>query len=154
MKNKRSPNVPGAVEAALTAILAALRWREDFETGHTAEAIRKAHKLIELVPDYLSGKKTSPGQSVGEAFQDYCLEIDDRMEEAREWGLPEPWSREFYEKYEMLPERRFHFRPGNSPKGLSFSQDNTRSGKVPSERKISGNPFARQSDFEVRLRAG
>jgi hypothetical protein len=118
MNSKRPPNPSGAEEidqkveqllAAATAIVAALLWPEDFKTGKAAEAILRAHKLIESVPDYLSGKKTSPGQSAEEAFQNYFRETDRRMPEAREWGLAEPWNPELYQKYKILPEGVFTF---------------------------------------------
>jgi len=108
-KKTAPPDGPSLIDPALIAILAAILWPDDFSNGRTAEAIRRAHKLIESVPDYLRGKKTSPGQSVEEAFQDFFSEIDQRMPEAREWGLAEPWSPEFYQKYKMLPEGVFTF---------------------------------------------
>jgi hypothetical protein len=108
-KKTAPPDGPSLIDPALIAILAAILWPDDFSNGRTAEAIRRAQKLIESVPDYLRGKKTSPGQSEEEAFQDFCLEIDRRMEEAREWGLAEPWSGEFYQKSKILPEGVFTF---------------------------------------------
>jgi hypothetical protein len=107
-KKTAPPDGPSLIDPALIAILAAILWPDDFSNGRTAEAICRAHKLIESVPDYLRGKKTSPGQSVEEAFQDFFSEIDRRLPEAREWGLAEPWSPD-YQKYKELPEGVFTF---------------------------------------------
>jgi hypothetical protein len=104
MVNKKTPpEEPGTKDAALIAILAAILWPEDFKNAREGEAIRRAQKLIESVPDYLGRKKTSPAQSLEEALQDFYSETDRRMEEARDWGLAEPWSRE------SLPEGVFTF---------------------------------------------
>jgi hypothetical protein len=79
-------------------------WREDFTNGKTpeakAEAIRRAHKIIESVPDYVRGKNPS----LEESFQHLESEMSQRMEEAREWGFADPWSPEFYQKTKNLPE--------------------------------------------------
>jgi hypothetical protein len=99
-KKKIPTETPATTDAVLTAILAAVVWPDDFRSGRTAEAIRRAHRLIKSVPDYLSGKNSS----LKESFQDFWLESEQRIEEAREWGFADPWSRKLYEKTKSLPE--------------------------------------------------
>jgi hypothetical protein len=105
MAKKKTPSDgPSLVDPALVAILAAVLWPEDFRNGRTpeakAEAIRRAHKLIGSVPDYLGGKNPS----LKESFQHLESEMPQRMEEAREWGFADPWSHELYQKTKNLPD--------------------------------------------------
>jgi hypothetical protein len=85
---KTKATIPGFADSALTAILAAILWPEDFRNGRKAEAIRRAHRLIKSVPDYLGGKDPSLKQSL----RDFGPEIEQRTKEASEWGLSEPRS--------------------------------------------------------------
>jgi hypothetical protein len=99
-KRKIQTETPATTDSVLTAILAAILWPEDLRNDRTAEAIRRAQRLIETVPSYLSGKNPS----LKESFQSFELESEQRWEEAREWGFADPWSRKFYEKSKSLPE--------------------------------------------------
>jgi hypothetical protein len=101
MAKKKIPTETSATtDTVLTAILAAVLWPEDFRSGRTADAIWRAHRLIKSVPDYLTVKNPS----LKESFQDFGLESEQRIEEAREWGFADPWSRKLYEKNKSLPE--------------------------------------------------
>jgi hypothetical protein len=99
-KKTTPPDGTGLTDRALIAILAAVLWPEEFSNGRTAEAIRRAHKLIGSVPDYLGGKNPS----LKESFQHFESEMQQRMEEAGEWGFADPWSHELYQKTKNLPD--------------------------------------------------
>ena len=96
-KKKIPTETLATTDAVLTAILAAVLWPAECRSGRAAHAIRRAHRLIRTVPDYLSGKNPSRKES----FQHFALK---RIEEAREWGFAEPWSRKLYAKDKILPE--------------------------------------------------
>ena len=97
-KKKAKPSERASVtDPALVAILAALLYPKDLAEGNAAKAIRRAHKMIEMVPNHLKGRSLS----LKELFPEFKRETLRRKREASAWGFSEPLTigyREFLKK--------------------------------------------------------